>query len=233
MGDDPNANPGDKGNGDDADKFVTQEQLSQVVNAAVSNHLKRFESKLTSTVGDVIADKLKDLNLKPGEGDDDDPPEDDPPDKGKSDPQITSLKRQITQLTNKLNDSNAVAENERKQRRADALRTDVLKHLGEGGIAGKRLNAAVAVLYQNGRVKVDGDGQHLFVDEDGLDVPLKDGIGTWVTSDDAKLFLPPKDVRGSGDKGGGDKLPKMKTDELSQAYADAVEGVEKFILNEH
>lgn len=236
MGDqDPNANAGGNADGDDdADKFVTQDQVSQIVNAAVSNHMKRFGTKLSETIGGVIDEKLK--GFVPKQNDDvDDDDDDDPPDpKAKADPRFTQMKRQITQLTNKLNDALGDADSERKQRRNDGLNTAVLKHLGEGGMSGKRLTAAKAVLYQDGRVKVTDEGEHLFVDDDGLDVPLKDGLATWVASDDAKLFLPPKDVRGSGDKGGGDqKLPKMKTDELSQAYADAVEGVEKHLLNQY
>lgn len=225
---DPNVDPDDKGNGGDP-KFVTQEQLSQVVNAAVSNHMKRLDGKLSTTITDAVAAALKANTPDPP----DDPPKDIDDPKAKANPEATALKRQVAQLETKLNKAVEEASDERTQRRSAGLKTAVMKHLGEAGLSGAHLKGASAVLYQDQRVRVTDDGDHLFIEADGVEVPLADGVKEWSASDDAKLFRKPVDVRGSGD-GPHDqtKLPKLPSDEMSQAYADSVSGVEKHLMNQ-
>lgn len=223
---DPNVDPDGKGNGGDP-KFVTQEQLSQVVNAAVSSHVKRLETRMTATIGsamrDVVAEQLKDVLPKP----DDPPPKDPKPDDGKKDPAVAALERTVTQLTGKLEKAEGARAEEAKQRLQDALRTSVVKQLGEAGLSGPHLKGAQAALYQDGRVHVDDSGAQLFRDDDGTELPLTEGLKAWVGSDDAKLYLPPKGVSGSGDQGGDSTLPKLKDDGLNQAVSTALVGVQQ------
>jgi hypothetical protein len=89
----------------------------------------------------------------------------------------------------------------------------------------------MALLYQNGRVKVAEDGAHLFVDTNGEELPLSEGLKTWAGSDDAKLFLPPREVKGSGDTGSG-RLPKFesKDKKLEKIVSNAQEAA-AFLLN--
>lgn len=229
MPPDPNGNSSDNENGDDP-KFVTQDQLSQVVNAAVSNHLKRFESKLSGTIGSAVAEALK-AHTPAASGDD--PPNDPPADpNAKVDPAMTQMKREMTAMRNKLQKAEDATAAEAKQRKSDALRTTVLKQLGEAGLSGQQLRAAQAVLYQEGRVHVSEDGSHIFRDADGVDLPLSEGMKGWIASDDAKLFLPPKDVRGSGDRAAEGNIPTLKDSSMNQAVSDALDGVRKLRLNQ-
>ena len=230
MGDDnQNGQGSDNSDGNDSPKYVTTEQL----NSAISGHMKRLEGRLGTTIGEAIATQMKAFAPKKDDDVPSDPQADPAPDGGKVDPQITSLKRQLSTLNNRLQKSEDARADEATQRRQLGLRSAVMKSLGESGLSGPHLKAASAVLYQDGKVHVTDDGSHLFKDQEGLDVPLADGVRDWVASDDARLFLPPKDVRGSGDRGSDKtKLPKLKSDAMSQAYADAKEGVGKFLLNQ-
>lgn len=234
---DPNADGGGKPNADGDAKFVTQEQLSQVVNQAVSSHMKRLDTKIGATMKDAVAEALKDMVQKAK--DDDDPPGADPPAGGgkgaddKPNPAMTALKRQVETLTTKLQKAEDDRAGEAKQRQRDGLKSAVLKQLGESGLSGQHLRGAQAILYQDDRVRIGDDGAHLFRNAEGEDLPLVEGVKEWIGSDDAKLFLPPKDVRGSGDRGSDNAaLPKTKDSAMNQALADAIEGVKKQRLNQ-
>jgi hypothetical protein len=62
---------------------------------------------------------------------------------------------------------------------------------------------ALALLSERGIVSRDADGNIIYRGKDKHGVeetsPLDDGIAAWVTSDEGKGYLPPKDIGGSGD----------------------------------
>jgi hypothetical protein len=234
--DDATGSGGGSNSDDDAGKYVTRDELAQIVNAAVSGHTKRLEKRLGDSLVSQIVAQLK---TDAGQGDDDgqdDGQDDDSGSAGKakSSPETIALKRQISALSNKLQKAEDGRAAEAKQRQAEALRSEARKLLGDAGISGRGLRGAMAELLQDGRVKLGEDGSHLFEDDDGTELPLADGLKGWASSDDAKLYLPPRDVRGSGDNGRG-QAPKLGGDDDARqaAYADALEGVEKFVLGNH
>lgn len=236
MADDPNAGGGDTGAGNeggdgggDAPKFITQEDFSKELNKAITNHVGRMETRLTktlgATVGASITEALAALSKKP-----DDAPEN----KGdaKPDGKQVLMERKLQKLTEDLETSNAARELEAGKRKDEGLRGDVVSALGDLNMTGQRLRGATAMLYAEGRVYIGEDGSHLFKDADGIEFPLSDGVKAWSGSEEAKLYMPPSNVRGSGDKGGGKPPAVFKdNDPLNVALQNAIEGVEKFVVN--
>lgn len=221
MANDPNANDGDTSNGTDTPQYVTPDQLNQAING----HVKRLETRLTSTLGNVIADKLKEFTPQPEADAEPETQEQQP--SGKVNPEMTALKRQLTTMNNRLQKSEESRAAEATQRRSDGLRSEVLRRLGEGGLSGQQLKAAQAVLYQDGKVRVDEAGTHLFLDSEGTELPLSDGLDSWLGSDESAFFRPPKDVRGSGDQGHRSAVPVTGNSEMDAAIAIATLGAQE------
>lgn len=234
---DPDGGAGGGGTGEgDGPKYVTEEQLSNVVNAAVSTHVGRAIKK---TVGEIVPTIVEQVTaaLKPdpgdgGEGGGDGAGGDVGGGDGKPDPAMTAMKRQMTQVSNKLEVERTARIAAETRHSQAGLRSAVLKGLGIHKITGERQDAAIASLYHNERVKVAEDGSHLFVDTNGDELPLGEGIKGWAGSDSAKLYLPPREIKGSGDSGGG-RVPdlKVKDDNLKSAYSTAVACVEAGVLD--
>ena len=91
-----------------------------------------------------------------------------------------------------------------KSRAADAtMRTQVIDDLVKHGVDASRAKRAMQILVDGDkRVKRDEDGATVFVDSDGQPIDLTTGLKAWVKTEDAKIFLPPTGVRGSGGQPG-------------------------------
>ena len=236
MADDSNAGGGDTGAGNeggdgggDEPKYITEADLSKVLNQAITGHVGRMETRLTKTLGETvgtsIAEALAALNKKPDDKADD---------KGddKPDHKVVLLERKLEKLTTDLATSQAGQEAESSKRKAESLRGDVTSALGDLDMTGARLRGAMSLLYAEGRVYIGEDGSHLFKDAEGVEFPLADGVKAWSSSEEAKLYMPPTNVRGSGDKNAG-RAPKIFKDDsgLDKALQGALQGVNKFVLS--
>ncbi len=249
MSQEPNVNENDTSQGTNSDepKYVTADDLNKTVNQAISNHLKRFEKTMGKTVGEQLKEALESFSTSSGDPSppepQDQPPAADPPpaaiappapadDKPRNDPAVTYLKGQLTTLSKRLEASEKSRAEERTQRQSESLRAAVTGGLGTIGLAGAHLDGAIASLYHNGSVFISDDGERRFRDDEGLDHPLLDGLRSWAKSEAAKLYIPPRGARGSGEM----KQPEVpnlgfKDPEKNQLVANALEGVQKFLID--
>ncbi len=185
----------------DAPKYVTEEQLDK----ALTPRLRALEQKVEKTLAqsfETFSSKLKSelASLLPPPK-----PEGKPDAKKESaapDPELKKLQDQIGSLTKQAEDARAERDTERAKVRDATLRQRVGELLAAAGIEGVRARHAIGLLIDSERaVRWSDDGDSIvFRAGDRGDVDLEAGLRTWLKSDDAKLYLPPKGTQGSGDR---------------------------------
>ena len=187
-----NSAPEAEQSNDDAPNYVTSEQL----NRAITARFRSFENKLDGRLGQITA-SLETLtsNAQPtSENNDEAPAEGDG-----SNAQLVAMKNKLDNMSKKLEAKEQEAEMERQKQRSNSLRVAVRDALAAVGIDGTRGKQALGYLVDTeSRVLWDGD-ELAFRDNDGLNVSLSDGLKAWARTDDAKTYLPPRGVHGSGD----------------------------------
>jgi len=119
---------------------------------------------------------------------------------GKESVELATLRRSIQETKDALEASNRKASEAQAKMRSSALRQTTAEQLAALGIDGARFKGAFAVLQQEGRIRMrdDESDEMVFVDDTGAEVELAAGLAGWAKSDDAKIYLPPSGVRGSG-----------------------------------
>ena len=117
-------------------------------------------------------------------------------------PAYKAQQLELQKLQKRVETAEAAKAAEQAKARAQALRQRTFEVLTEHGVSGNGARHAFNTFAAEGRVVYEGDSgdELLFVDEKGEKLPLKDGIKSWVESEDAKVFLPPRGASGSGDE---------------------------------
>lgn len=117
-------------------------------------------------------------------------------------PAFKAQQLELQKLQKRLESSESEKAAERAKARAQALRQRTFELLSEHGVTGNGARYAFNNFAAEGRVVYEGDtsDELLFVDEKGEKLPIKDGIKSWVESEDAKVFLPPRGASGSGEE---------------------------------
>lgn len=166
--------------GDASEKFVTAEQVAQIVNAAITARNRAFESKLENQFSE-----LKSL-LQPNKE------ESEVPVKGKKmTPEMEAVQNQIKQL-----------QAERAKARDMNLRNSVKEKLMKAGVNPAHIKALVAM-------HVDADKSIGYASDESDEILFKgadthytldQGLDTWLKSPDAKIYMNPKGASGSGDR---------------------------------
>lgn len=203
-------------------KFVTADDLARVVNAAITSHSKRQETKIAELIAAAI---------KPAES------TEKPAGEGKPDANSAALAK----LQADLAQERRAREDEKREReaeRAKALRNEqsaaLATALRDAGVTDKTMaRAAQAMLESEGVVTRDDSGAIKFktVDKYGTEVlaDLSEGLSAWSKSD-GLAFMPPRKVAGSGNnppKGGAPA--SGKPDPKAEAIADAREVFNAFV----
>lgn len=185
----PDENPGDSNN---ALKYITEDQIGNIVNAAVTNHLKRFTEnqlpKMLEASLKPIADKLSAPASTP-----------DPEEKGKSkvDPQVAALSKQLEDMQKAMaaeREGRIAAE---KKQREDRAFSDLKASLAPK-VRPELLDMLANHLFKvEGRVEFEEDGSAVFKYErnnygmkEEVRLPIKDGVDAYLNSDAAKPFIP-------------------------------------------
>lgn len=196
----PNETPGDSSNATDASsqtpapKYVTEEQIGNVVNAAVSSHIKRFTEKQLPQMFEAALKPISDkLNAPP-------PPAPEGEEKkgnNKQDPQIAALQQQLEDFKRQAREAEErrVA-SERKSREDGAF--SALKSALTPHVRPEMLDALAGYMFKvQGAVEVPEDGEPVFKTsrsqfgvEEEVRLPIKDGIAGWLKTDAAKPWLP-------------------------------------------
>tara|TARA_B100001123_G_scaffold418658_1_gene522928 strand:+ start:3260 stop:3937 length:678 start_codon:yes stop_codon:yes gene_type:complete len=194
MSDNPQGNGAPEAPQGDVDSpnHVTTEQLNRAITARFRSFEKNLERQLSSQL-ETFAQQLQAPSGETQEASNVES-------KGDVE-QLAAMKRKLADVTRRFEDSQRLVEQERSARQAAKLRQTVSSALTEAGVDGSRLRHALGYLVDSAaRVRHDEDGEIVFRDDDGLDVPLKEGLSVWAKTDDAKLYMPPRHVSGSGDR---------------------------------
>lgn len=219
---------------------ITEDKVNEIVSKAIGKRFQALETKqakafeefgaslatkLTESVMGAVGEKLE--ALKPTTG---------ASDKGKTPenpeelPFVKGLKKQIADLQ-KRDQERELAEKAKDAQLKDVkLREKLTSLLSANGIEGVRAQHAMGYLVDAAkRVSWGEDGESLtFKDESGDLVDAATGLKSWVTSADGKLYAPPSNASGSGERGTGSKAPvttnggkQPSTTEIGQGIANA------------
>ncbi|WP_438029002.1 hypothetical protein [Sorangium sp. So ce233] len=243
----PNGGQGsDPPEGSDQPKHVTQEQIETIVknsmNSAITSRLSEFEKRQKNSLTQILAERDKGLMetfgthlattldeklaaLKPKEeepkpkGNETATP---PQSKPEDSPAFKALMKKLELLEQKNAESETKAREAEAKRRDTELRTSVLKLLNVNGIIGERADLALGVLVDAKKlVGYQPDSDEIVFKSGEEALPIADGLKSWIKTDQAQIFLPPKDIKGSGDRpsgggGGGGSDPNNPLAKLGQ-----------------
>lgn len=178
-------------------KYMTAEEANKFYTARE----KRLEERMGKMLEDRMAKVLE--QIKPTA-------EAPKPTGGPAD----EVKAQMAEMQNRLKAAEAEREREkqaREQERAERMRSEERAALADAlrsaGVGDKQVKPAVAMLFtEEGRVKRDDTGAIKFrVQKDGYEdlVDLETAVKEWVKTEEGKIFLPARQVGGSGTKPSG------------------------------
>jgi hypothetical protein len=196
---------GSQGNG--APGSISLEDVNKAITARFSAYEKKLDTKFTESFGgfetkltELLGQKLEELKPKAPDGDN-------KPAQTSSNieehPQFRGLQKQLSEVKNKLEAQQKAAEAERAKARDVTLRQRVTERLVEGGIDGTRAKHALGYLVDaEKRVRFADDKADsiVFADANGEALDLETGLKGWLSSDEAKLYLPPRGAAGSGER---------------------------------
>jgi len=184
-----------------------KKELTAGIGSAVGESLKptfdAFEAKLRSELqptqrAEEDETKGKELKGKQGEKPDD--------------PQVIELKKQIalltkhsTELDTKFKSAEQQRDAEKKARTELNLRQALRKELGKNGITAEEAAEAAELFLYDGKKRIgySEDGETLvYKDPEKGELPLTQGLSSWIKTPEAKLYLPPVGASGSGEKPG-------------------------------
>jgi hypothetical protein len=190
----PHENEGDSQNAPEQQpKYVTEEQIAGVVNAAVTNHLKRVTEKQKTELEAMLKPIVEKLNAPP-------PPPAEGDDTGKKkqpDPQIAALQQQLEDFKRQAREAEERRVATERKSRDDKAYSDLRAAL-TGVVKPEMLDVVAGYMFKiQGVVEVPEDGEPVFKTtrntfgvEEELRLPLKDGVSSWAKSEAAKPFLP-------------------------------------------
>ncbi len=203
----PNANdPADKGtNAADGDSSeqpqpVTEERVAQIVNAAVSSHLKR---SLGSAIAAVLSKELEPIKAKLAAPAEEDKAKDEKP---KASPEIVALQKQLADMQAAFKAKDEEVASEKKRARDDRAFSDLVAEL-TGKVRPGAEKKLARLLRAEGALAFDDDGNPVLKvrtalakgqSEQDHEFPIADGVGHYLKTKDAALFLPPPNQGGAG-----------------------------------
>lgn len=173
----------------DAPKGITSDE----VNRAITARFKAFESRIDKLFEERFS------ALAPPKNAEDEPKE--KSSKGLDEhPEFQKLARQTQRLQEQLAQAQKERDAEKAHARDVKLRTELANMLADAGIDGARGKHAVGYLVDaDKRVVWDGDAI-AFRGSDNELLPVGEGLKSWLSTDDAKLYLPPRGAVGSGER---------------------------------
>jgi hypothetical protein len=188
----------------EAPQYVTPDQLGQVVNQAITSHLKRinFDEMIGKSIGPLI-EQIK--ALQPAAPNGDEEPTAKP--KGKEDPRLAALSAQMEDMKKSLETERNAKLAAEKSARNDRAYTELRKSL-EGKVAPGLLDMVANNLFKvEGRVIVAEDGSTTFKtmkpafygssEMEEVEMPIEAGVAEYLKSESAKAFLPAPSTGGN------------------------------------
>ncbi len=123
--------------------------MAPMINAAVSDHVKRSSKAQDSAMQSAIEAALAKHAPVPPLGDDD---------KSKPSPEMSAMRRQLEEMRTQLTSEKQARETAETKRRDDKTRSDLRQSLADAKVRPELVNAALALLYHEGRVEHDEMG---------------------------------------------------------------------------
>ena len=201
-------NPQSGGGSDSGDKqYMTTEQFNRAFTGMTKRFEKAFESKLES----MLSDFASNIQAPSGQGEGGDDSGGDsgeggiPPELAN---QFKSMKSRMTKLENDNKELRGNLQKERQTASMEKMRRSALDELSKHGIQGTRGSHAIGHLVDvSGKIRLNEDGEPVFFNGE-FDQPLSEGLEEWANSDEAALYKPPRPDQGSGERGGGVRIPE-------------------------
>lgn len=194
MPTDPQGNTPPEGANGEQPKYVTAEDVASIVNAAVTNHLKRTLPKEIEALGSKLSGDMKKTleEFKPkadpqGEG------------SGKPSPEVAALQAKIDELVAANKATAEKAEKAERDRRETHAYGELRAALSKS-VRPEMLDIVTKVVRADGLISFDEEGKALFrvrrspgagLAEEDQQLPLNDGIAHFLKSKEASVFLPP------------------------------------------
>lgn len=174
-------------------KYVTEEQL----NRAITQRLKSFEKSIASSLEEsskAMLSKLEEMRPPPQASSQ--------PEKAADEsPIVKGLQKQIADLQAKQKAADEAVQAARMAQRDQALRTKLAEELGRYGVDSGRVKHAVGYLVDAAKAVSYDEGSDEIVFKDKNDVvDLSTGLKSWLSTDDGKIYVPPRGAQGSGDR---------------------------------
>lgn len=200
------ADPATAGDFTEAQVEKLQQLVAGVVNQAIAARDKQADKKRQADIDTIKQEFTKALEgVKPVPAEPTDGKDGKNKGGDKESVALQTLQRQLEEQRARSDAFEAKANAERTQRRQVALSQTVSQALGVHGIEGNRARAALALLKNDSRIgfETDDEDNIVFRGEDGLSVSLDVGLRQWAKSEEARVFLPPSNTRGSGSRPNG------------------------------
>jgi len=176
---------------------LTEEQVIKIVNAAAANHVGRRTKQLEDRLTDVLS-KFEEISAQPA-----------PQPVGESseeDDRVKAMQARLKEMENAVAQREQQLKEQEEQRRTSTARNMLKDALSEAGVPGERLKQAVGYLFDaEKRVQYSESGQVEFlIPETGYTdrLDIDTGVQKFLSSSEGKMYLPAREVSGSGNRGG-------------------------------
>jgi hypothetical protein len=176
--------------GDDAPKYVTEEQL----NKAITARFGEFTKKSNAVLDDKFSGFEKKLvELLPKTPEPGTPPSDDK--SIENHPLFKGMAKKLGDVEERLRLSDERVATEQKRTKDLSLRQHVGEALAKANVKdATRAKHATSFIINNGLAKWDESGESMVFTGDDGDVDFETGFKGWLKTDDAKLYLPSPDA---------------------------------------
>lgn len=184
---------------DDQPKYMSPEDIAKMITGAsertrkalAADTEKQFKG-LVDSLPEMLKGHVEALQAQV-------PKPDDKPADAKPNPEMLALQQKLAAMEAGMKERDAALEEAANRSKADGARNDLRAALAPH-VRPEALDMTAQLLFDaQNRVSVGEDGQALFklrqspmagMPEEDMELPIKDGIATWLKSDDAKFFLP-------------------------------------------
>lgn len=251
MAGEQDSNNSGSGNEDDVPKYMTAEEVTKMVTGANERMKKSLTAEIekavggvSESVGETIKKHLEGIKTEPPK------PNDQP---GKPTPEVQALTQKLSEMENSIKERDKALLEAKQQGQRDTARNSLRDALTPH-VRPDAVDMVTQLLFDaQGAVQVQDDGTPVFKvrqspypgsPEEDMELPIKDGVATWLKTENAKLFLPApnsgangnnapqRGSQGRGVKLGNDGLPSYdgpatsdeervrRADERARALAD-------------
>ena len=183
-----------------------REEFTSIANSAASSHVKRQAKQVNDQLAVIMA-KLEELSA-PAESAE--PATSEPA--NEEDAKVKALQARLKEMDKAVAQRESQLAEQELQRKTNTARGILKDSLSEAGVPADRVKQAVGYLFDSEkRVQYSESGaiEFLIPEEGYVDrLNVKDGVQKFLSGPEGKMYLPPRDVSGSGNQGG--KSPRAR-----------------------